>query len=100
MEGQDDFVKRFPPDVTSADILVFVYTTSPLASFEVSRKGHEISDRTFATFVSNSPYEIIWKQRIRVSRLHYDVNGLYQIKVANLDGESATQQFLLQKAKC
>lgn len=99
LEGQKNYVKYFPPNVTTATILIYVYTTSPLVSFKVNRIDKKNSDVFFAPFVSNSPYDIIWKHSIRVPRLGYEENGVYEIEVLNEDGEKTTQRFTLLKAK-
>ena len=79
--------------------MVIVYTTTPLVSFEVTRIGKSISDRVFTSFLSHSPYEIVWKHNIRVSKLDYDTNGPYVIKIRNEDGDTAEQTFTIKKAK-
>lgn len=68
--------------------------------FKVYRVGKKISDRIFPSFVSSSPYEIIWKHNITVAKLDYETNGDYKITLLNKDGERATQQFSILKAKC
>lgn len=100
MEGEKGFTKYFPANVTSADIVVRVYTTSPLTSFEVTQDGKSVSDRVITSFLSNSPFDIVWRHTIRLPSLNYRMNGAYMIKVKNEDGQTATQQFSILKAKC
>lgn len=96
--GQDGFVKHFPANATSAVILVVVYTTSPLLSFTVDGVTGDPADM-FTSFVSSSPYEIIWKHSIGLVRLDYRMNGVYRIQVANADGERASRLFTIHKAR-
>ncbi len=94
-------MKHFPPNATSSTILFLVYTTSPLLSFEVSGvTSHKSSAELFASFVSSSPYEIIWQHSVIVARLDYAMNGEYHVKITNEDGERAVQKFSILKAKC
>ena len=101
MEGQRDYTKYFPPNTSSAYILVLVHTTSPLVSFTVtSVSRHHAPNLVLPSFVSNSPYEIVWRHSIRVPMPDLRANGVYQIEVVNRDRELATQRFKIHKADC
>lgn len=99
LAGQRDYIKYFPPNVLSAYILVHVHTTSPLVSFTVTSVSRGASDLVFPSFLSNSPYEILWQHSVRVAMRGYEANGLYQIEVFNREQQLATQRFTLLKAK-
>ena len=98
LEGQRDYVKYFPPNATSASIPVEVHTTSPLISFTVTSVSRGASDLVFPTFVSNSPYDVVWRHSIRVTTLTHRANGVYEIEVFNREMELATQRFTIHKA--
>lgn len=106
LEGQSDYVKYFPPNTSTAYILVHVYTTSPLTSFtvtSVTQRGHDDdnpSTPVFPSFVSNSPYEIVWRHNIRVPMPDLSANGVYEIEVVNQEREVASQTFRIHKAEC
>lgn len=96
LAGQADYSRFFPPNASSADILVLVYTASPLVSFEVNGG---VADSIVSSFVSNSPYDIVWKHSILFPRLDYEMNRVYEIRVVNADREQAAQAFTLLKAE-
>lgn len=99
LEGQEGYVKYFSANTTSSTILVRIYTASPLVSFEVSGLSQHKPATMFTSFVSNSPYEIVWLHSISVEQLDYQANGAYRITVINDDQEASTQQFTIHKAK-
>ena len=91
-------MKYFPANTTSAVIPFLVYTTSPLLSFRVDGVSAPKTAEMFTSYVSSSPYEIIWRHNIRLARLNTGMNGVYQIRVVNKDGERANQIFTIHKA--
>lgn len=98
LEGQESYVKYFPANTTSAVIFFLVYTTSPLVSFEVDGVSKHKSAEMFTSYVSSSPYEIVWKHSVSLARLDHRMNGVYRVEIANEDGERATQFFTIHKA--
>ena len=91
-------MKYFPANTTTVDISVMVYTTSPLVSFKVDGMARHKSAKMFTSFVSSSPYEIVWKHGIQLAKLTDEMNGVYRIRVVNKDKERASQDFVIHKA--
>ena len=102
LKDYSDFIKVLPPDdSTSISIIVNVYTTSPLTSFRVTEVNRDkYPSKISIVFISSSPYDIVSKHNVSLSWLNYKTSGTYKINIVNKENESATQEFIILKAKC
>ena len=96
IEGQEGYFITYPSNVDTGTLVVNVYTTSKIATFEV-KDSDELSSNIYTIFRSHHKYEVVAKYEVRISPLRFYTRN-YTIQVSNLDGNFETQKFQVLKA--